>query len=134
MSTEQVSSSLQGGRQTIERVRGIVATVLTASLLAACGSGESEQVNVEATDTACTVSPKEVSSGTHVTFTVKNTGTKSVDFALLAPDGDAVLREQGISPGGSEEVEGNEVNDDGTYTVECAHNGESPIRTEFSIR
>lgn len=144
MSTEQVpntfairrnsSTEITSGLKNGGRVLGLLAVMVPISVLAACGSGETEQVDVEATDTACSVSPKQVSSGTRVTFTVKNTGTKSVDFSLLAPGGDAVLTEQGISPGDSEEMDESQMNEDGTYTVVCTHTGARPIRTEFSIR
>lgn len=111
----------------------LFAAVLTASVLAACGSGEEKQVNVEATDTACTVSPQQAPAGTRITFTVKNTGTKPVDFSLVAPEGDTVLREEGIAPGASEETAQSQLNDDGTYTVVCTPTGASPIRSEFNI-
>lgn len=111
----------------------VLAAALTASVLAACGSGEEKQVSVEATETACTVSPQQASAGSRVTFTVENTGTEPVDFSLVAPEGDTVLKEEGIAPGASEETVQSQLNDQGTYTVVCTRTGASPIRSEFNI-
>ncbi|MBT2399785.1 cupredoxin domain-containing protein [Streptomyces sp. ISL-100] len=120
-------------RNSLKTGARLFAAALTASVLAACGSGEEKQVSVEATDTACTVSPNKASAGTRVTFTVKNTGTKPVDFALVAADGDTVVEEQGIAQGASEETVQSQLNDGGTYTATCTPRGESPIRTEFTV-
>lgn len=62
-------------------------------------TGSSRAVTVVSSDSSCTLSTAKAPAGT-LTFSVRNTGSESTEFYLLAQDGKRVLGEvENIGPG-----------------------------------
>lgn len=84
------------------------AALLTATACtnnaAAPGPSDARALTVDASDTACAVTPATAPSG-KLTFTVKNTGSKVNEFYLLGSDGLRIIGEvENIGPGLTREL------------------------------
>ncbi|WP_406002873.1 cupredoxin domain-containing protein [Streptomyces sp. NBC_00829] len=93
---------------------------LGGAALAGCdsgdGSGGSDSVQVEASDSACKVSTDSVSAG-HITLEVRNTGSKVTEVYIYAPGDRIVTERENIGPGTRAEIT-SEI-EPGTYEIAC---------------
>lgn len=117
----------------------IAAPLLCATALAsvpACADTGSAPprgtIPVEATDTACRVTPPTAPQG-KITFQVANKGTKTTEFYLYGPDNGVVSEVEGIGPGLTRDMTV-EITRPGTYTTACkpGMTGDG-IRGPFSV-
>ncbi|GAA5216170.1 hypothetical protein [Streptomyces thinghirensis] len=120
------------------RLRRCGAAVVFVSMalggaIAACSSGESQDVTVRVTDSGCQLSPGRVENGTDVTFAVHNSSKRSVRFTLKESDGSAAVGPETVDAGAEEELEGNQFDGKATYMAECAPQGGTPARTQFTV-
>ncbi len=104
------------------------ALLLTAPVLAACGTGStapgassgddgSRTVSVRASDDACEVSRTEAPAGV-LTFDVTNTGSQVTEFYLLEEDALGIVAEiDNIGPGATQRLTVNAAA--GTYATAC---------------
>lgn len=97
------------------------------------GSGRSSgAVTVEATDTACTVSPTTVAAGT-VEFQVSNKGSQVNEFYVYAKDGRVLGEVENITPGLSRSLKV-ELTQPGTYQTACKPGMKGDgIRGDFTV-
>ena len=107
-----------------------VTAILAAVSLAGCAQSEktpssgnasqqvaSHEITVEATDTACTLSTTQGSTGSH-TFVITNAGTKVTGFYVYG-EGQKVLAEvENISPGVQRKLD-IRFDKPGTYQTAC---------------
>jgi iron uptake system component EfeO len=60
--------------------------------------GDSSQITVDAVDSACTLSAKQVGKGRH-TFAITNNGTKVTEFYVYGRNNEVLGEAENISPG-----------------------------------
>ena len=95
-------------------------------------SGTSGTVTVEATDSACTVSPTTAAAGT-VEFQVSNKGSQVNEFYVYAKDGRVLGEVENITPGLSRSLKV-DLPKPGTYETACKPGMKGDgIRADFTV-
>ncbi|GAA2546287.1 iron uptake system component EfeO [Neomicrococcus aestuarii] len=96
---------------------GLTGCTSNAQPSSATGTEAGGPIAVSSTDTECTLTASETSSGT-VTFNVKNDGTQVTEFYLIASDGNRIVGEvENIGPGLSRQL--TVIAGPGSYTTQC---------------
>lgn len=80
-------------------------------------SGTSNQIIVDATDSACTLSTNQARTGKH-TFAITNNGTKVTEFYVYGKNNEVLGEAENISPGLKRTLDV-EFSDAGTYKTAC---------------
>jgi iron uptake system component EfeO len=94
--------------------------------------GATATVTVEATDSACTVSPTTAKAGT-VEFQVSNTGSQVNEFYVYAKDGRVLGEVENITPGLSRSLKV-DLSQPGTYETACKPGMKGDgIRADFTV-
>ena len=94
--------------------------------------GTSATVTVEATDSACTVSPTTAAAGT-VEFQVSNKGSQVNEFYVYAKDGRVLGEVENITPGLSRSLKV-DLSQPGTYETACKPGMKGDgIRADFTV-
>jgi len=107
-----------------------------ALMLTGCvpnATADAQRFEVAASDTECTVSSAEATSGT-LTFTVKNDGSKVNEFYVLGENGLTIVGEvENIAPGASRDL--TVQVGPGSYFTECKPGmiGSGIARADFSV-
>lgn len=98
---------------------GVALTGCTAKTAAPAdkASGATAQIVVDATDTACTLSPTQTGPGKH-TFVITNNGTKVTEFYVYGKNNQVLAEAENISPGIKRTLDV-EFSEPGTYQTGC---------------
>lgn len=80
-------------------------------------SSTTDQITVDATDTACTLSVGQAAKGKR-SFTVTNNGTKVTEFYVYGRNNEVLAEAENISPGLKRTLEV-EFSEAGTYRTAC---------------
>jgi iron uptake system component EfeO len=111
----------------------VAAIALTGCVAKADAAGRSQNLTVTSTDKDCSVSGASASSGT-IDFAVKNTGSQTSEFYLLANDGLRIIGEvENIAPGASRTL--TVTAQPGSYYTVCKPGmvGDGVGRTAFEV-
>ncbi|KHK96187.1 lipoprotein [Microbacterium mangrovi] len=111
----------------------VAAVALSGCVAKADAAGRSQNLSVTSTDQECTVSGASATSGT-IDFAVKNTGSQTTEFYLLAHDGLRIVGEvENIAPGASRTL--TVTAQPGSYYTVCKPGmvGDGVGRTAFEV-